>query len=150
MNVTRKQFLIGIATAMLMVPALVSAQTIGAGLNSAAGEAGLPKAACAGTTTCIAQIIGQLLYVALGLSGTLLLIMFIWAGVLWMTAGGDPKAVEKARGMIFNAVIGLLIIGLSFVLTGFVLEQLSKVVGGATTPVTGTQQQTVTPPPPGQ
>jgi heme/copper-type cytochrome/quinol oxidase subunit 2 len=37
-------------------------------------------------------------------------LIMIFAGVLFMTAGGDPKQVERAKDLIFYAFIGFIII----------------------------------------
>jgi uncharacterized membrane protein YwzB len=88
----------------------------------------------------VAEIIGRLLNVALGFVGIVLLVLFIAGGFLWMTAGGDTEKVKKARAMLVNAVAGLVIIGLSYAVTSFVLEQLeSSILGGGGEAATSTE-----------
>ena len=36
-------------------------------------------------------------------------IMGVWTGFMFMTAGGDPGKIEKARGMIVYLVIGIIV-----------------------------------------
>ncbi len=36
--------------------------------------------------------------------------MVILSGIQWMTAGGDPKSLESARGRLMAALIGLMIV----------------------------------------
>ena len=36
-------------------------------------------------------------------------IMGVWTGFMFMTAGGDPGKIEKARGMIVYLVIGIVV-----------------------------------------
>ncbi|PJE67678.1 hypothetical protein COU95_01050 [Candidatus Shapirobacteria bacterium CG10_big_fil_rev_8_21_14_0_10_40_9] len=55
----------------------------------------------------------RLVFVFAGLYAFLKLII---AGYQFMSAGGDPKAVEKAWAKIWQSLIGLLIIVASFVL----------------------------------
>lgn len=61
----------------------------------------------------ISAIIGSLTIIA-GLS---LLLYFISGAYAWVTAGGEPEKLEKARGQILNALIGfvLVVIGWFFV-----------------------------------
>lgn len=43
--------------------------------------------------------------------GAMLAVLFlIWGGIRYMTARGDPKAVDSARSTVTSAVIGLLIV----------------------------------------
>jgi hypothetical protein len=50
-------------------------------------------------------------------SGIAVLFMIVYAAFQWITAGGDKEAVAKARARITNAIIGLVILSLAFVLT---------------------------------
>lgn len=72
-------------------------------------------------------VIGNIVNVALGFIGILLLIYILWAGFLWMTAGGSEDNVKKAQTMIKNAIIGLLIVIAAFAISNFVLGSLINV-----------------------
>lgn len=75
-------------------------------------------------------ILGQIINVVLGFLGILLLGYLLYAGFLWMTAGGVKDNVDKAKGMIKNAIIGLVIIVAAFSISNFVLTSLIKVTKG--------------------
>ncbi len=45
----------------------------------------------------------------------------IWGGFKWLTSGGDAKQVEAARNHIIAAIIGLIIVFLSFLIMNIVL-----------------------------
>lgn len=70
---------------------------------------------------------GNLINVALGFLGLLLLFYMLYAGFLWMTASGDSKKVEKAQAIITQAIIGLIIIVAAFAISNFVLGSLINV-----------------------
>ncbi len=70
------------------------------------------------------QIIGNIINVLLSFMGVLLLVYIIYAGFLWMTSDGDA-GTKKAKDMIKNAVIGLVIIVSAFAISNFVLTQLA-------------------------
>ncbi len=72
-------------------------------------------------------VIGNVINALLSLLGFVLLFFMLYAGFLWMTAQGDSKQVDKAKGMIRDAIIGLTIIALSFALTAFVLKTVSGI-----------------------
>lgn len=113
-------------------PVAVSAQgfvdRVQGGASAVAGQAGLNQ------TGNLETIIGNVIGVALSFVGVILLVVLLYAGFLWLTAGGDETKVKKARGMIRDGVIGLIILVSAYALVNFVLSSLA----GATTGVTGT------------
>lgn len=76
-------------------------------------------------STPLPVIIGRIIGVILGLLGIILLGYIIYAGFLWMTAGGKPEQVEKAKKTMVNAVVGMVIILSSFALTNFVVRAIT-------------------------
>lgn len=60
----------------------------------------------------------------LGLVGIIFLILVIYAGFLWMTAGGNEDQVSKAKKLIINSVIGIVIIVAAYAFTNFVLRAI--------------------------
>jgi sterol desaturase/sphingolipid hydroxylase (fatty acid hydroxylase superfamily) len=68
--------------------------------------------------------IGNIIQVILGLLGVILVLIIIYAGFLWMTAGGEEKNVDKAKDWIKNAVIGLVIIMSAYAITSYVITRL--------------------------
>ncbi|MFA6082435.1 MAG: hypothetical protein WC773_03420 [Patescibacteria group bacterium] len=57
-------------------------------------------------------IIGDILFIA----GALAVIYLLIAGIQYITAGGDEAKAGKARQGIVNAVIGIIVIVLAFVI----------------------------------
>ena len=62
-------------------------------------------------------------------------IAFCYAGILWMTASGDPQKMGQARTAIFGAIGGLVIVGVAFmaprIISEFVIEPAGgQVIGG--------------------
>ncbi len=54
--------------------------------------------------------------------GIVLLIIIIYAGFLWLTAGGNQEQVSKARKWITNGVIGMIIVSISWAIAIFIEE----------------------------
>lgn len=79
------------------------------------------------STRTLPEIVGSIINVVLGFLGILLLVYLLYAGFLWMTAGGDSKKVDEAKAMIKNAIIGLVIITAAFAISSFVLGSLITV-----------------------
>ena len=105
------------------------------GLDAAAQGTGLDNA-CEGAEAqvCIARIVGSVITAALGFVEVLLFIYLLYGGFLWMTSGGDSEGVKKAKTMIKNAVIGLIIIALSYVLASFIITRLGTAINPAPAP----------------
>jgi len=80
-------------------------------------------------TQDIRVIIARVIQVALSLLGIILVVLIIYGGFLYMTAGGNEEQITKAKGYLRNAVIGLVIILASVAIAQFVISQLI----GATT-----------------
>jgi len=68
--------------------------------------------------------VATIIQVVLGLLGTIFVILMIYAGILWMTAGGNDTQVKKAQNIIQRAVIGLIIVVLAYAITYFIFQNL--------------------------
>ncbi|MFA7654275.1 MAG: hypothetical protein WCX97_04540 [Candidatus Magasanikbacteria bacterium] len=78
-------------------------------------------------TYTISRMIGLVIRGAMGLVGMIFLVLTIYAGFLWMTAGGNEESVNKAQGILKRAVIGLVIVFFSYSITVFV----AMILGGS-------------------
>ncbi|MFA5061571.1 MAG: hypothetical protein WC526_00255 [Patescibacteria group bacterium] len=70
-------------------------------------------------------IVAQIIYVALGLLGTIFIVLTVYAGFLWMTAGGNEDNIAKAKKILMASVIGLAIILVSYSITWFVFNAIT-------------------------
>ncbi len=75
------------------------------------------------------EVVANLINVALQISGILLIVYIIYAGYLWMTAGGDDEQITKAKNIISACVMGLLIVLSAYSLAQFVIDKLSIATG---------------------
>lgn len=64
----------------------------------------------------------------LSLVGVTLIVLIVYAGILWMTARGNDEQIDRARKYIANAIIGLIIVLMAYTITIFVVQQLSSAV----------------------
>lgn len=104
---------------------LAHAQDFGKGtLDTVAGSAGVKSA------STLPQIIGSLIKVFTGALGLIFLVLTVYAGYLYLTAAGDEDKVKHAKETLQRGVIGLLILAAAYALTVFVINALSKSVGG--------------------
>ncbi len=75
-------------------------------------------------------VLGRVIRTVLGFVGALFLAMFVYGGTLWMVAGGDAKKVESGRKAIINAVIGMVVIAISYSIISIIFETASVIRGG--------------------
>lgn len=79
----------------------------------------------------IRLIIANIIRVALGLVGIIMVGLGLYAGFLWMTAGGNEEQITQAKSVLRNAVIGLAIILSAYSIVSFVMNMLGVGGGGA-------------------
>lgn len=72
---------------------------------------------------------------ALGISGVLALIAFIYGGIVWMTSGGDSSKVQKGKNMMIWAVWGIVIIFSAYAILSYIFTALVGNGGGANAPI---------------
>lgn len=75
--------------------------------------------------------IAKIINIVLGFLGVIFVGLTIFAGFQYMTAAGNEEKTKKALGLIKNAVIGLVIILMSWMITRFTIRQLGRTVNGA-------------------
>ena len=71
-------------------------------------------------------LIGRIVRTLLGLLGIIFLVLMVYAGFLWMTARGESDPVDKAKDIIKQSIIGLVIIFLAYALTGFIVNAVIR------------------------
>jgi len=67
---------------------------------------------------------GQIIGTVLGFIGVLFLILMIYAGILWMTSQGNEQQVTKAKGLLINAIVGIIIVFAAYAITSFLGTQI--------------------------
>lgn len=75
----------------------------------------------ANNTTDIYVILGTILRVALGIVGSLALLMFVWGGFQLLTSAGSPERVKKGADTMLWAALGVVCVFASwFILSNYV------------------------------
>ena len=67
--------------------------------------------------TYIQTTIGLVIQWALGIVGSIALLMFVLGGFFWLTSGGSPDRIQKGKSMIIWATIGLFVIFAAYAIT---------------------------------
>jgi len=70
------------------------------------------------------EMIVGFIRIALGFLGILSLCIIMFAGFKWMVSGGNEDATSSAKTMMFNGLIGLIIILSSIALVSFVINSI--------------------------
>jgi cytochrome bd-type quinol oxidase subunit 2 len=70
------------------------------------------------------EVVGKIIKVVLSLLGMVFTVLLVYAGYLWMTAGGEEEPITKAKSIIRNSIIGLLVVLTAYAVTQFVLKGL--------------------------
>jgi len=74
----------------------------------------------------IPGLIGKIIKGAVGIVGSLALLLFIFGGFTWMTSGGNEEKVKKAQNILKSAVLGILIIFTSYALLNLLFSILAS------------------------
>ena len=97
----------------LFAPVFVQAQ-VDTGLQFAA-QTGLP-------TTDLRLIIANIIRAALGLLGIAAVIIVLYGGWLWMSAGGNEEQISKAKKTLLNGTVGIVIILSAYGIVSFIMN----------------------------
>lgn len=81
------------------------------------------KAAGLGTAS-LGQIVGRIIRIFFTILGIIVLGLVIYGGFVWMMARGDEKEVERAKMILRNGVIGLIIVFAAFGISEFIMSKL--------------------------
>jgi len=89
------------------------------GLDETAAAAGYGE-----SLPTLTNVIAGLINAFLGLIGIVLVILLIYGGVMWMTASGSTEQLTKAKAILVNSFIGLLIIVAAYAISLYVVQAL--------------------------
>ena len=88
------------------------------GLDKTSTEAGYDTASSTSLTGYVSQIISIILSVL----GIIFLAFTIYGGIVWMTAAGNEEKVSKAKELIIESIIGVIIVIAAYAISYFVLS----------------------------
>lgn len=74
--------------------------------------------------------IAKVIRLLLGFLGIIAVTIILYAGFIWMTSGGNEEKISKAKSLLKNGAIGLLIILASFGIVAFIIRQLIGATSG--------------------
>ncbi len=94
------------------------------GLTNTGQEAGYNEADL--TNITIPQIIGKVVRQLMIYLGVFFMILTIYGGFIWMFSRGNEQEVEKAKKILQNALIGLIVVLLAYAITSLLASALQR------------------------
>lgn len=79
------------------------------------------KSICLLTGARFGSTFGQIITFAFILAIMIALAFLIWGGIKWVTSGGEKAGVEEARNHVIAAVVGLIIVFLSYFIINLIV-----------------------------
>jgi len=76
------------------------------------------------------SIIANIINITLGFLGLIAIGLVLYAGFLWMTSNGEDDKVSRAKQILKNGLIGLVIILSAWAIVTFVISKLGGAIGG--------------------
>lgn len=77
------------------------------------------------STLSVSQLIIYIITIMLMIAGGIAVIYLIYGGILYITAGGDAEKAQAGKTAMINAIIGVAIIILSYIIVAWVQNLLS-------------------------
>ncbi len=117
MKLNRKLIAGAASIATLVIPAIASAAVT---IENVGGSLGLGSAD-------LKQTVLNIITFVLGLLGLIAVIMILYGGFIWLTAGGNEDKVDQAKKIISAAAVGLVVILVSWAIVNFVIGSTRNV-----------------------
>lgn len=131
----KKTFLLAFILTLIIVPALALAQSSGieGALKDAAGSQGAGYNTDIDSQTGIATFAGLIVRTFLSLTGIIFMVYIVYGGFLWLTSAGNEEKITKAKSIIRNGIIGLIVIFSAAAI--YLLVRTALGGGGTDTPI---------------
>lgn len=72
----------------------------------------------------VQDIIGQAIRILMAFMGAIMFLLVVYAGLMWMTAGGNSDKIDQAKRIIVWSTLGIFVMLASYVIVSFVFKQL--------------------------
>lgn len=80
------------------------------------------KGSAASAEKLVENIVVNVVSILFAVGGIGVVVYFVWGAVDWILSGGDKEKINNARKKMTHAIIGLVLLSLSFVLINLVGE----------------------------
>jgi hypothetical protein len=110
---------------VLAIPDWGDLKTDSYGLKGAAEQSGFKTNQGTGVQP-VAEFIGKAVGWVLSLLGVIFVVLIIYSGYMWILAMGNEENAKKAKDIMVNAVIGIVIVFTAYALTNFLIKNLHE------------------------
>ncbi|MCF7906394.1 hypothetical protein K9L04_00485 [Patescibacteria group bacterium] len=87
------------------------------GIRKVGGDSGLSEAS-------VTEVILSVIQILIGITGTIFLVIIVYAGIKWMFSAGDSTKIRSSINLMKNAAIGLAIVAFSYTIVEFIINNL--------------------------
>lgn len=141
MKISKKQIFSGVILtlfSLLMLASSMPAVADNSLIDSQTGINEIGQVYGGNSPTDIRAIVAQIIYVVLGFLGVIFISLTVFAGFKYMTSGGSEEKIQESMSMLRNAVIGVIIVLLSWMITRVAVLVMGRVImNNAVDPWTG-------------
>ena len=74
--------------------------------------------------TSFEQAVQTLFILAVGIAGTVFILMLLVGGIQYLTSMGNEEATTKAKKLLINAVIGIIIVAVAYAAGRWILQRV--------------------------
>jgi len=108
-----------LAAVFIFAPHVFAQASLGLEFNQASGLG----------TVDLKVLIARIVRIILGFLGIVAVIINIYAGYLWMTSQGEEEKITKAKKILLNGIIGLVIILSAYLIVSYVINSFTEAIG---------------------
>lgn len=90
--------------------------------NARRGLSAIGGAAGVSTSQSASSFVGSIVNTAISILGLIAMALILYAGGLWLTAAGNDDKVSEAKAIIRTTVIGIVVVGLAYSITAFIIS----------------------------
>lgn len=122
-SVNIKRYLVFFILVFSFASYLTPVFAVDAGLGQTMGQISNENKEALGFGTdkpSVEERVGTLVGTILSYVGVIFFILIVYGGLMWMTAQGNDQKVAKAKELIINATIGLIIVLSAYAITSFI------------------------------
>lgn len=116
-----------VGAGLSVLPTLLLPLSAHAQLTQAADDVDSIGTALGTTGQTLPGLIGAAINVILGVLGIVFVILTVYAGFLYLTSQGEDTNVKKAKKLLTQAIIGLIIIVAAYAISDYVISALTTI-----------------------